>query len=1123
VSGGLNTAALEPLFRPWEEPKRHRVEGESDGGPARILDYRRPADAVIAQNLRASVKAWREGGYGGVSETSRILLHHWFGGAHAGGFRYHFCQREAVETLVYLMEARGLCRLAPLVAEYGGHGREEAAAGIEPESDLWARYAFKLGTGTGKTKCMALAIVWSYFHALREGGSDMARHFVVIAPNLTVFERLREDFAPPDGGLDIFHADPMLPPQWRADWRLPVVLQDEAGGGDGGPALYLTNIHRLFPQRRARKGEEEDGEGWAGPPVARAAALDTAKRLRERITAHGRVMVLNDEAHHVWDPDSAWSESIRWLHDTIGARGGGGLAAQLDFSATPKDNKGILFPHIVCESPLGEAVDAGIVKVPVIGHADNLKDIPSDAADVRFEAHLRLGYDRWRASCAQWEGSGKRPLMFVMCEDTKAADAITRRLNRDTVFSDLNGKTINLHTNLKGKIKKRRDGTQEFVPSEKDISDDDLKALRKLSRDLDRPDSPYSCIVSVLMLREGWDVRNVTTIVPLRPYSSKAGILPEQTLGRGLRRMTGPGATLETVTVVEHPAFVAFYKKALAEEGVLVQDLPADKIPPTTVTIFPDPKKDWAALDIALPALSAGHTATPHLEGLTLDDVREGFKRFGALPLDKATHATEITYEGRQLITQEVVEATKIHLPLLASGHTAISYFVREMAVACKLQDAHRTLAPLLEGFLGTILFGQSVALDDPRLVRRLSDQDVQEYIRATFLPLIRARTVTARERAPEPGRGALRLRDWKGFAATHTAERPCKMAARTLFNLVPCNRGLEVSLTAFLDAAPDVAAFAKNAGPQALRIDYLTADGRPAAYTPDFLVRMEGGQHCVVETKGREDREVPLKAKAAVAWCKAASRAGGAKWDYVFVTEGLFEGVRDTDFAALQRACVPALKNLLSAAEPEPELPLFGDAARSDRAEIVPQALLAKLSPGAQTAVAHAQDIFAHLENKAGMSLAPAFQPLLGPYDKAAERVLVRLLRPLMPTDRQEQDHFFAPYLGSVGRKTAGHYERLRKELRRTLVYGNTNSPIGLLRDCYGLALEKPEGLGGVLAAAQGAFALPGAAKMAERLKDTYAFRNAHVAHGGKDATDPETARTQFLRWVETMALLGA
>ncbi|MBL3676670.1 MAG: hypothetical protein JKP92_04025, partial [Alphaproteobacteria bacterium] len=78
-------------------------------------------------------------------------------------------------------------------------------------------------------------------------------------------------------------------------------------------------------------------------------------------------------------------------------------------------------------------------------------------------------------------------------------------------------------------------------------------------------------------------------------------------------------------------------------------------------------------------------------------------------------------------------------------------------------------------------------------------------------------------------------------------------------------------------------------------------------------------------------------------------------------------------------------------------------------------------------------------LQDLRGVSLAPAFQPLLGPYDRAAERTIVHLLRPLMPTDRQEQDHFFAPYLGGVGRKTAGHYDRLCKELRRTLVYGNT------------------------------------------------------------------------------------
>jgi len=230
--------------------------------------------------------------------------------------------------------------------------------------------------------------------------------------------------------------------------------------------------------------------------------------------------------------------------------------AQLDFSATPKDNKGLLFKLIVCDTPLGKAVDAGIVKTPLIGQASRkLVEQADDNAAYRWEQHLLLSYERWKAS-------GKKPLLLIMCDDTDAADQITQRFNTDPLFEQLNGKTINLHTNLKDKLKKLgrdKEARYEFVEDEKAISDDDLKALRKLSRELDSNVCTYFCIVSVLMPQEGWDVRNVTTIVPLRPYSSKANILPEQTLGRGLRRMTPPGQANELVTVVENPTFASLY------------------------------------------------------------------------------------------------------------------------------------------------------------------------------------------------------------------------------------------------------------------------------------------------------------------------------------------------------------------------------------------------------------------------------------------------------------------------------------------------------------------------------------------------------------------------------------
>jgi len=397
----VNLEALEPLFAPWEIPTVHRVRAKKDGEPAEVEKGRRPSAIGIAQNLREAVSSWRQAEYGGASDTTRELLMHWFERDHMVTgpdgqevpFRYYFCQREAIETLIYLVEVRRLTSLSQVTAEFSGPGAEIAALGIAPEEDLWPKYAFKVATGAGKTKIMSLAIVWSYFHALRESYSKMARHFVIIAPNLTVYERLKEDF----GDGKIFGTDPLIPEPWRGDWNLSVVLQDEASGAVTGGVLYLTNIHRLYDVSK-RKKKEPETYSWMGPVVSKAKALDTSEAIRERITSHRRVMVMNDEAHHVWAPDSAWNEAIAYLHETVQKRTGEGLVAQLDFSATPKDNKGNIFKHVICDAPLGEAVDAGIVKTPVIGRAQKLVErVHSDAA-YKYENHLTLGYLRREAA-----------------------------------------------------------------------------------------------------------------------------------------------------------------------------------------------------------------------------------------------------------------------------------------------------------------------------------------------------------------------------------------------------------------------------------------------------------------------------------------------------------------------------------------------------------------------------------------------------------------------------------------------------------------------------------------------------------------------------------------------------
>ena len=858
----IDEKALLRLYAPWDEPNRHRQGDE-------IIDGRRPSQLVVPYTLRRHVKRWRESGYQGASETSRALLKHWFGGEHLmgdHGFRYYFCQREAMETLVYLYEVEQKRCVSDLISGYGSSENPLAALGIPPSENAWAKYAFKLATGTGKTKCMSLAIVWSYFHALREPNSEMTTRFLVIAPGLTVYERLLEDF----GGGRIFHTDPLIPPAWKKDWDLNVIQQNESGGiGEG--VLYLTNIQKLYPKRQRRSDQYYS---FMGPTVKPTKSIDIGAELRARISEGSRLMILNDEAHHVWHPELAWNQALQFFHNECDS-----IVAQLDFSATPKDQQGKFFNHVVCDTPLGEAVDAGIVKVPIIGQAD-LQTEPSNNAGEKYRQHLEIGYRKWKESFDEWEESGEKALLFVMCENTRAADEITEVLNTDPFFEELNGKTLNLHTNLKGKINRRG----EFVEDEKGMSDTALKALRELSRSLGTEENPYLCIVSVLMLREGWDVNNVTTIVPLRPFTSDAQILPEQTLGRGLRRMRHPVTheVVETVVVIEHPAFTELYEEALGAEGLSPIVQSASDTTSTITRIFP---KKNGELEIKVPRLShAYRLSLVELQSISRKDVENQCAEV-EIPTLSLDTASSIDYRGVHMLTQVVIEERQFDIPLLNNGWTAITFFVRELERACRMPKSslHRYIAHLIREFLTEILFEETVSLTDPRLLQRLKDNDVLECILAVFVPLILERMTQNSVRRHFESAPML-LSKWKPYEFTASEQNPAIIADKTLFNLVPCHRHFEVEFVHWLERSKDVVAFAKNAGPQALRIDYLDSEGRIAHYIPDFFVRDNNGDYFLVETKGYPDPAVEHKKKAALSWCRSASEASDVSWTYLFV-----------------------------------------------------------------------------------------------------------------------------------------------------------------------------------------------------------------------------------------------
>ncbi|MES4793439.1 MAG: hypothetical protein C4321_11090, partial [Chloroflexota bacterium] len=307
----------------WEEPTSHLVK---DGrGGYQVAPGRRPSKALLVNRLREAVGSWRADGYPGASDVTGELFRYWFEEDHllrdGSRWRYHFGQREAIETLAYLVEVAQITDAKELVDRFGEafegsrlikHGivhqtsvdgrrsivrffpelGSEGVQELPPEGLL--RYAFKAATGSGKTVVMALAIAWSYFHRLRVPGSPLSRNFLIVAPNVIVYQRLERDFA----SNAIFEALPIIPPAWRGSFDLKPILRGESAEPSPNGTLFLTNIQQLYEGREAAWTPENAVAALLGPPVAKDLASHE-RSLLERVRSLPDLIAINDEAHHV--------------------------------------------------------------------------------------------------------------------------------------------------------------------------------------------------------------------------------------------------------------------------------------------------------------------------------------------------------------------------------------------------------------------------------------------------------------------------------------------------------------------------------------------------------------------------------------------------------------------------------------------------------------------------------------------------------------------------------------------------------------------------------------------------------------------------------------------------------
>jgi type III restriction enzyme len=837
-----------------------------DAGQLALLEAK-VATAPCVPAILKKVKAWRDGGYRGVTATTRLLLNYWFCTDHrlpsGRKFAYHYFQREAVETLVYLYEVAQVRRHKGLVETFATRGDLRLL-----QYDDFARYCVKMATGSGKTKVMSLAVAWQFFNAVAEARDDFAKAFLLIAPNVIVFERLRTDF---EGGR-IFQSDPIIPDELRVFWDFQCYMRGEGERAGSLGALYLTNIQQFYerPNNEADEPEEMTAVLGQKPPAQKLEVEDFDKRIAER---GGPVIVMNDEAHHTHDEESEWNATIRKLNGAVS----NGLAAQLDFTATPRHSKGQLFSWTVFDYPLKQAIIDNVVKRPLKGIAKGISEQKSDIASVKYQPYLAAGVERWKEYREQLKPLARKPVLFVMLNDTTEADDVGDWLQKKYPSEFGGDRLLVIHTDKSGEVSKK-----------------DLETARKVSREVDDDLSPVNCIVSVLMLREGWDVQSVTVIVGLRPYTSKANILPEQTVGRGLRLMfrgTGSGY-IERVDVIGNKTFIEFVEQLEREEDIQLETFEVGKDKVVVVTIAPDEKKKDR--DVLIPVLSPVLTRKKSLaEEVTAMDV----SKFSCPPLprkdgDKA--AKTFRYEGYDIITLQKLVEREYTIPPPQTAEEVIGYYARRIAKEVKLPSQFSVLAPKVREFLEKKAFGEPVNLQDPAMVRAVSTNVAQYVTVKTFVEALRKLVVD--ELQPQLLHAGRALSETPPFPWS----RPTLAATKCVFNLVPCDNEFEKAFAQFLEKAEDVARFAKLPVQFGFAIEYTDQAGNLRLYEPDFVVLTSDGTHYIVETKGLEDVNVANKGRAAELWCENTSNLTGKPWAYLLVRQEDYERLQPTQFAEL-------------------------------------------------------------------------------------------------------------------------------------------------------------------------------------------------------------------------------
>ncbi len=575
-------------FIPMPKPRKQSQADQTQLFPDPEL---REANVFI-NRVRAQVTAWRNSGYPGVTPTTKRLLEHWNDPDNEP--RLFFCQREAVETAIYLNEC-------DVKQRQDSFYRELVNANKEANPDLF-RIAFKMATGTGKTVVMGMLIAYHTLNKIAHPRSERyADAFLIVTPGVTIRDRLQ-----------VLH-----PENPENDYRKMNLLPHVDFDTLCQAKIVITNYHAF--QTRKKENLSKVGAQVLGEENAKN-FIETPDEMVTRVCRSlgkkKNIIVLNDEAHHCFrrkqDEESELTEDNPrlWISGLEAVKAKLGVRVVYDLSATPfflsgsgystatpsgkKLKEGVLFPWVVSDFALIDAIECGIAKVPRVPVADDtmasdpiyrrlwdvvgtkLKGITTDGEPQlpqELETALQSLYTNYEKAYDLWQKNPHGltpPVMIVVCNNTKVSklvydwiagwekvtadgEKVIEKGNLPIFNNEENGewseklstllidsKQLESGEALKGEFKKAsKTQIEQFMRKmniEKVTDEDLLREVLNTVGKRDKLGEKIKCVVSVSMLSEGWDARRVTHILGVRAFSTQ--LLCEQVVGRGLRRST---------------------------------------------------------------------------------------------------------------------------------------------------------------------------------------------------------------------------------------------------------------------------------------------------------------------------------------------------------------------------------------------------------------------------------------------------------------------------------------------------------------------------------------------------------------------------------------------------------